>query len=600
MSNYVYYFADHGAVGNGTANDTAAIQSALSAASATGGLVLGTKGKNYRCTSAPVVPDNVVLDLCGSSLHLHLSGGNDTGVGLGNHSEIRNGSVFVYSSGTPSLQAGVHAAITIGPIYGAGGTSSNPVVGPTGWVVRDMLLSTDKWVSEGGPTIGGCAIQVSGNANNGLIERIYVPDSDRMIGAVHLDWGSVGSISSADVAGSRTNFDAGTAWTTHPYNIIVRDIEVGRLTAPVSGQDTGSNIIRLSGVYNVRVENVTIGAATYSALTHTAGDLGFEFALASVKPFACQNISFLNCAVADNSTGNLIYSDSYADNVARAVRNSGYVPMLNPLYATNIAYRRICGRGPGDASANYGIRVIQQQGGSIEDCDASYYKQGLQVDELVRGLSLARIHTHLNREHGISVAHHGIPPEDISLDSCVSHDNGQDAAFPDPCGIYIDSSKRVSVARCTLGRSGAYDSTQRFGVRVDENSREAVIENTHVRSARSSDGIGFYLLSGTDYGKMGLFRDNQVDPTFVSTLYGGLNIVPVRRYISTDGRLIREFLAQREALGGNVIPTGGTWAQGDRILLSNPQPGSNFGSVCTIAGAIGSGAVFKALNGVGI
>lgn len=600
MTTYIYYFADYGAIGNGTTDDTSAIQSALNAASATGGAVLGTKGKGYKCTAAPVVPDHVVLDLCGSALLLYLSGTNDTGVGLGNHSEIRNGSISVHSSGTPSLQGGVHAAITIGPIYGAGGTSSNPVLGPTGWAVRDMMLSTDKWVSEGGPSIGGLAIQVMGDASNGLIERVFVPDSTRMAGAVHLDWGFVGSISSSDVPGSRANFNAGTAWTTHPNNIIIRDIHVGRLTAPASGQDTGSNIIRLSGVYNIRVENVRVGAATYSVLTHTAGDLGFEFAPASVKPFALQNVSFSDCAVADNSTGNLVYSDSYADNVARAVSNSGYVPILDPIHATNIVYRRISGKGPGNANANYGIRVIQQQGGAIEDCDVSYYKQGMKVDELVRDLSVARVHAHFNREHGISVDHQTRQPEDIILDSCVSHDNGQDAGFSNPCGIYIDGSRNVSVSRCVLGHSGAYDPTQKIGVHVNENARETVIENTRVRSARPSDGLGFVLLSGNDYGKMGLFRDNHGDPAFVPTLYGGLNIVPVRRHVSTDGRLIREFLSQREALSSDVTPTAGTWAKGDRILFSNPQPGSNFGSVCTTGGTIGSGAVFKALNGVAV
>lgn len=57
----------------------------------------------------------------------------------------------------------------------------------------------------------------------------------------------------------------------------------------------------------MRVENVTAEVVTYSLLIHTAGDLGFEFAPEAVKPFACQNISFYNCAVADNQKGNLIY-----------------------------------------------------------------------------------------------------------------------------------------------------------------------------------------------------------------------------------------------------------------------------------------------------
>jgi hypothetical protein len=69
-----YSFEDYGAVGDNTANDTAAIQAAIAAvAAAGGGVVHGTTGKIYRITATLLLASQVVIDLQGSTINQHTS-----------------------------------------------------------------------------------------------------------------------------------------------------------------------------------------------------------------------------------------------------------------------------------------------------------------------------------------------------------------------------------------------------------------------------------------------------------------------------------------------------------------------------------------------
>jgi len=448
--------SDFGAAGDNSNDDRAEIQAAIDAVSAAGGgTVALARGKTYLATGAIIVKDGVTLDMNGGKLRFELDLENDQGLKLRNDAHVANGEIEVDSlSDEVSSQAGVHAPICIGPIYGDGGSAGSVSLdeGVSNWSVRNMRLSSDKftwgdtnvftgsisgttltvtavasgtvvvgqrlvgtgitagttvtgYVTGAGLTgtysvstsqtvasgtiigsvqLGAVAIQVFGGANNGLIENIVVPDSETMFGGVHLDWGFVGPVSSNTSLESmnavKAAYEEEEAYTTHPHNIVVRNVRIGALTAPRIG-DSGSYGVRLSACYNILVENVRAQSVTYGFLTHTGGDLGFEFARPEDRPLAVKNNRFVNCAIADGGTAYLAYSDSYADNVARAVAN-GYTPMTPTMMETNTVFQNVAGRGAGTSSATYGFRAIQQYGGSFIDCEASRYKQGFNVDEL--------------------------------------------------------------------------------------------------------------------------------------------------------------------------------------------------------------------------
>lgn len=573
---------DFGAVGNGVTNDYAAIQAAIDYVASVGGGKVLCSGLTYRSNSPIIIKDDVQVNLEGGKFLFVISGSNDYGIRLRNRAEVCNGEIEIQSSGSPGSQAGIHAPVVIGPFYGDGGTVASPSVdeGVTGWAARNLVLSTNR--------DGKVAIQVIGGANNGIIENIVVPNSSTMFGVVHLDWGFVGTVLSNDIVTSRNNFNAGTAYTTHPNNIIIRNIKAGALSRTKTGVDTGSHVIRLSGVYNVNVQNVTAVQCTYAAIRVTAGDVGFEFAPVSVKPLRMKGIVVENVAVQNTTDSWLVYADSYADNVAGT---GGYTPLLDPLHETDLEMRHITGKGSGGASVTVGLYIIQLRGGKFTDIDASGYLHGCLVDELVYGTQIhGRFHS--NRGHGVYI-HHGIrKPEDVLiLSGTHCYQNGQDAGFSNPSGITIDGSIRCRVEGALLGhRTTATETTQTRGLRIESTAAiDVEIENCHVFSVKTS-GVAYSLLSTTDYGIVKLFRNNTV-ASAVTNKYGGLNIIAINRFLASDGSEISHFTAQRASLSGDITPTAGTWIIGDTIFYSNPT-GANTGTRCTASGSPGTWGAF--------
>ncbi|HYI64758.1 MAG TPA: glycosyl hydrolase family 28-related protein [Allosphingosinicella sp.] len=654
--------SDFGAAGDNSNDDRAEIQAAIDAVSAAGGgTVALARGKTYLATGAIIVKDGVTLDMNGGKLRFELDLENDQGLKLRNDAHVANGEIEVDSlSDEVSSQAGVHAPICIGPIYGDGGSAGSVSLdeGVSNWSVRNMRLSSDKftwgdtnvftgsisgttltvtavasgtvvvgqrlvgtgitagttvtgYVTGAGLTgtysvstsqtvasgtiigsvqLGAVAIQVFGGANNGLIENIVVPDSETMFGGVHLDWGFVGPVSSNTSLESmnavKAAYEEEEAYTTHPHNIVVRNVRIGALTAPRIG-DSGSYGVRLSACYNILVENVRAQSVTYGFLTHTGGDLGFEFARPEDRPLAVKNNRFVNCAIADGGTAYLAYSDSYADNVARAVAN-GYTPMTPTMMETNTVFQNVAGRGAGTSSATYGFRAIQQYGGSFIDCEASRYKQGFNVDELTRGVALVRCKAFSNWEHGIVVDHTGNDPEDIIILDAWCKENMQAGGEAGKAGIYIGASKRAIVQRARLGRAGEADPTQLFGLYVAASAIDPVVEDCMVLSHKSG-GYAYAVLVG--FGQMGLFRDNRRIAAFAPNGYyssGALSVIPVERKLAADGREITRFTADSGA-----TLTGLPLQKGDVIEYINPVAGGSRGLVCTTAGTAGSTAVLK-------
>ena len=573
---------DFGAVGDGVTNDAAAIQAAIDYASSIGGQTVTGGGLTYRTTSPIIVKDDVTLDLQGGKILSVLSGTNDYGVRLRNRSQVCNGEIEVQSSGTPGSQAGIHAPLLIGPLYGDGGTVSSPSIdeGVTGWSAKNLKLLTNR--------DGKVCIQIIGGANNGLIENIEVPDSSTLFGVVHLDWGFVGTITSSNISTSRSNFDAGTAYTTHPHNIIIRNIKAGALSRTKTGVDTGSHVVRLSGIYNIRVENVRAKQCTYAGIRVTAGDVGFEFAPSAIKHLCMKGIVVDGVSLENTTDSWAIYADSYADNVAST---GGYTPLIDPLHETDLDVRHVVAKGSGGASVTPGLYVIQLRGGRFMDMDMTGYLHGCLVDELVYG---THIHGRFwaNRGHGIYI-HHGInKPEDVMvLPGTHCFRNGQDAGFSTPSGIAIEGSIRCRVDGAFLGhRTAASETTQERGLRVVSTSAVDVeIENCHVFSVESG-GTAYSLLTTTDYGYVKLFRNNTV-ASAITNKYGGLNIIPINRFLASDGSEVAHFTASRFSLSSDITPTAGTWVTGDTIFHSNPT-GGNTGTRCTTSGTPGTWGLF--------
>lgn len=633
------------------------LQATIDAVSALGGgIVMLRRGVTYSLNQAPIVKDNVRLDMNGAKLLLQLSGANDQGVRLRNNAHIHGGLIEVQYTdpGAGSIQASVGAPISIGPIYGAGGTvgSPSPDEAVHDWSVRDMVLSSNKQVwadmatvtgsistttltvtavasgslypgqtisgtgvtngttivsqltgtSGGAGTyqvsvsqtvasttissrarIGSGAITIMGGAYNGVIENIDVPDNAFMLGGIMIDWGTVGPITSSDTLANmnanKAAWQGGTAYTSHPNNITIRNIRIGALSASYKGQDTGSFGVRISAAFNIAFDGIYIKSTTNGSVIHTGGDLGFEFAPAAIRPMACKGNRFERIVVEDCKNGLLGFSDSYADNVARAIAN-GYINMVAPMMETDVCFRQITGKGSGSAStANYGFRVIQQYGGSLEDIQVQGFLYGVQIDELVRGVTVERAHAFRNFRDGILVDHAGNDPEDIVISDAWCHDNGLDTAgYSNSAGLKIGNSRRVIVERGRFGRAGENDPTQKVGVAISSGSIGAEIRSPRLQSARSADGVGLAVLTSNSYNAVGLIDNPRYDALYLPARYSGLDCIPVKR----DGAT-RYKTTTAATLVGLIV------AQGDILEFTDAVSAGFVGRYAVAAGTISGG-----------
>jgi hypothetical protein len=390
------------------------IQADLDELARTGGGTYRLSVPRMTVANGVVVPEGVTLDLAGGELIAILTDANSAGARMSSNSAVRNGTIRVVSRGSPGTQAGAHAAILIGALYGENASPDrlSAFEGVHDWVASDLTLISDKRVAVGGGlTLGAAAIQVVGGAHRGLIERVTVPDSDVLQGGILMDWGTVGAISSAHVADSAAAFRGGTGYTTHPYDIVVRDVIIGRLTRP-SRNETGSYGVRLSGTRDIRVERVAIAETTEAAFRHTAGDLGFEFAKPADRGRALRGIVISGLTV-EKAGAYLVRSDSYADNVGRAII-AGYRPAISPIGTTDIRISDVRGRSTRGGSG-FGVRVDHQRGGEFVDISVHGFERGVFIDEQAYDLRLVRLVASESAIAAISVEHPSRPPARISI-----------------------------------------------------------------------------------------------------------------------------------------------------------------------------------------
>lgn len=494
----------HGAVGDlnlGTGagtDDTAAIQAAIDAVAAEGGgFVYFERGKAYKVTADIIVKENVRVDLNGATVAGYFNGGNASTFRLRSWSALFGGTVLVRSSGLPGISAPAHCPVTAGCRYGDANSVAAPNADhdPQHFEIFNLTVESDKWVDDGaGKFLGAPGIQIIGGAHY-RVENIRVPASAVMYGAVHVDWGYIGTLSTADTAvaqnANKTAYNAGDAWLVPSRHGTIRNIRAGALTAPSTATDRGSFCVRLSGVHDIIVEDCEAESVTYQAYVHEVGDLGAEFVPAAERHKLARGVRFRNCRVR-STTGQVFELKSYADNVDRAILD-GYVAMADPLVECDVIFDGGGGVGPGAGATTPGVRVIQTRGGELRNVELSGFKDGILVDEKVFGTRLTRCHVHGNEQEGVRVHHATFPPEDIVVEDVWAYENGQDAAYGDPAvGVHLGTSKRCKIVRGRFGKSGvANDPTQDFGWRIADGAVEATVEMPEVLSYKVGGGDAF-------------------------------------------------------------------------------------------------------------
>lgn len=580
-----FNLADFGAVGDNTTDDRAAIQAALDAVNALGGgVIFAEPGKIYRIVqstasaAALIINDDTTLDLQGSKLRLILTG-TVYGVRLLNRSQISNGEIEVVSAGVTDANQGIwQCNVSIGPATGEGGTVASPSAHDSakGWRIADLKLTTNR---DGGYVIGGI-----GGINNGVIERIDIASSSTVRVCIGFDWGYLGTLSSAEasMATNKTNYNASTAYTTHPHNIVVRDINIGNMSrSSGAGDNFGCHALRLSACHHIIFENIKIAGVTHSGFHHVGGDLGFEYASAADRIQAYRGICVRNVTLIDGSSAKQgAWVDTLADNVYRAQYSEAYTVLVSPKGQGDILIENCTFNGP-NADSTYGVRLQGAKGVTVRGCSCVQWQEGVWVDEMSQHCTIEGNIIRDNRRNGVLV---GLSELREATNHITVRDNLiiANATQGTYAGIELTRGHGHIVEGNLLGDFS--DANQDYGIFVrDDNVRDIHIRNNHVRGAVS---VAYSLMSGTPggphiYRGIGSFFNNTADfsvPTFGS----GEEFVPSNTKIITN-RHRTDFYTNQTG-----DPAAGSWYNGEQIWRTDFAASTAPGRGCITSGTFGT------------
>jgi len=562
----------------GTDVTGAAMQAAIDYVSGLGGgTVLCTYGATYTMTALPVVKANVTLDMNRATFNATLGTGNIYGLRLGNYSGVRNGTINVTSTGSPSSQFIFHAAISLGEANSNGGTVASPSTYSSvhDFTVEDMTLSTTRAYCP--------VIQGQGDIYNGVIRNITIPSSAYHSG-VHLDWSDIGTgVSSADIPGTKTAFNANNCYTTHPHNVLIENINVGTLSVAVSG-DLAAQMVRLSACYNITARNLTCVSVTGQSYLHTGGDLGFEFAPVNVKPYACRgnSVEKITILAPTSSMSNGIVIDTLADNVYREqFLASAYVPLAEPLMHGDVVVR--------DANINgllysgkYGIRIIQARGVRVIGGSVSKWDYGVWVDEFTQDITIDGVVVSGCRQDGILLGFGELreDTERITIRNCISYGNGVSSTG---YGIRVTRCRTAWLNNNVLG--SATETTQGIGIFIAENSVITDI-NAFSNQCLGATVAAYYLPATTApyfHDRIGSWDNNSSELSVPqSDIVAPQGTIPLRRIFSSN-RLIKEFISTDTG-----APTVGHWKRGSFLWQKEATAASTVCRSVTTSGSFGT------------
>ncbi|MCY2964278.1 MAG: hypothetical protein NT069_11700 [Planctomycetota bacterium] len=330
---------------------------------------------NEKSIHALLVPEGVRLDLNQSTLLLELKS-NSYGVRLSNDSAILQGEIRVVTSEGKGSQACWHSGVSVGAAYGDGGTTDVP--GQFSQVKHFAIqeLTIDQ-------PFAAAAIQFMSEAAFGVVRNVTIKDSPRALLGVGLDWGSVGPITSEDRQLSRMRrlWEQGQIYSTHPHDILIEGVRVGRLTRNQDGNDAG---VRCSACHNITIRDLKVEAAA-SAIAIFGGDLGYEFARDDLRNRAHQEY-LIDGVVIERAFLFGLAINGLADNVWRARRDYGYDVVRDPTSPgiDQPVFRNLTLRGSGRKSQGiYAVAITQAK---FDQADISGFEIGVHAEDWVDGL----------------------------------------------------------------------------------------------------------------------------------------------------------------------------------------------------------------------
>lgn len=251
-----------GAIGDGVADDTAAI---VAKVTASGGVVTLEQGKTYKITDRILVDHPVIIDLNGATIQAELTTTVPAFDIQSNYVRICNGSILVNGTTMGGYGGSLNCIYAGNQSTGAGWHSLR---------FHDLTVTTNR--SDAGAHIG-----IIGECHNVIIENIKVPDNAVCRNIIGIEWGGTPELG-----------------TGHPHNIIVRNLDIGRITTATYGSSGYAYAVWISAAFDVRVENITM-IEGYGLVMAIRGDNANTYAPAKYKHLVGRGITVDNASLAE-------------------------------------------------------------------------------------------------------------------------------------------------------------------------------------------------------------------------------------------------------------------------------------------------------------
>ncbi|MCK1693741.1 right-handed parallel beta-helix repeat-containing protein [Bradyrhizobium sp. 144] len=589
-----------GAVGDGVADDRAAVQDAIDFISAltTGGTVEGVPGDTYRIVINSGVTDNGVIlksgvNLIGNRAKLRLEcDGQVYGIRPLSNTKIIGWdiktSVSTGLSATIGAEQGIwHAPISIGAAYGNCGTVGSVSAYA---IAQGMEIA---WNTIDSARNNGQGLLVGGYGAVGQIHIHHntIPDNSTIALAIGFDWAFVGTLSSADINGSKTNYNNGTSYSIHPHDLLIEHNFIGKMTMALYAGPFGSHGIRLSGVYNSRVIGNEIAETTYAGIFVTGGDLSFEFAPTKERYMAMKNIVVEGNVMQQCNTYYGIYYEAYPDNVFEAASNPANSQYPYSPIGVVDGYpvgTRIVGNAMVASGGGYlgeGIYVQFSRGGLVSDNSVQGFKTGIRAGRGASETVIERNQVTLANEAGILISDSSSPsPTGVTVRNNKSSRNC--ASGGTQGNISVDSAIRTSILGNLIGSTDEDNSS--IGLSVTANATAISVVGNRVKKVKTG-GTAYKIASSSVTTALYVFRDNEYEGS--DTYFSGIEIVPINRFGLNGSGQNGHYVANRTPGISSARPAFGTYVANDIVDINGAASAEAVRILCTVSGSPGTWAV---------
>jgi hypothetical protein len=531
---------DFGAVGDDS-DETTNLTNALTAAA--GNTLSFEPGKVYRSTAALVVPPNTTLELNGSKIKFVITGSQNCLVPTDGVT-VRNGSVELAGSGYTG-HGGNGCPIIVGD-YGLG-------TGHKNIKVENVTITSNK--------VGGNAFFITGDSENIVFENIEIP-GPTVIANYGCHWGGANDP---------------TAGTTHPHNIVMRNIKMGTST-----HTTAIGAVT-SGCYDVLMENLVFDNMPLHCVYIFCGDYGMEFATdANIKALGIHNIKVKN--VTGKRVGYPVYIDMFK-NVAPATPEK---ERCTSIMLENCSF---FGNAPTD-STKFGFRLRYADNVVMQSCVFKNFYNAGRVTLSSNNNTFYNCEFSSSRLGGIFWTITGetssTPSQRNTFENCLFKDNNQ-ASSASISDIYLQWGGYNTIKDCKFD-SPLIPWNVRTGTGATASFGNVVTGNLIVTPPTS---VCFSFGSGTDYGIVTMFAGNRMANNTlvpVNGFAGGQLHLP----FDTTPRAGQNRVASKYV--GAAIPVANLWTVGDTVYYNAPAAGGKIGAVCVTEGTPGTWKEFGAID----